>query len=110
MYRRESSVQVGQRLGNRFADQYAAHAVAVTAPDTPQSRIASHVVSFLVEEPENIIAPTPARYLLPAPLDILAYEVTVIRGEAAMERMNPGSTVFANRRERTTDAQAQIAP
>ena len=99
MYRRESSVQVGQRLANRVADQYGAHTVAVTALDTRQSRIASHVVSFLVEEPENIIAPTPVRYLLPAPLDNLAYEAAVIRGEAAMERTHPGSTVCANRRE-----------
>ena len=81
------------------ADQYGARTIAVTAPDSPLSRVASDVVPFLVEEPENILAPTPARYVLLALLDILAYEVAVIRGEAAMEPMRRIKYQLVNTRD-----------
>ena len=81
------------------ADQYGAHTIAVTAPESPLSRVASDVVPFLVEEPENILSPTPARYVLLALLDILAYEVAAIRGEAAMEPMRRIKYLLVNTRD-----------
>ncbi|MDE0459788.1 MAG: MurR/RpiR family transcriptional regulator [Chromatiales bacterium] len=81
------------------ADQYGAHTIAVTAPESPLSRVASDVVPFLVEEPENILSPTPARYVLLALLDILAYEVAAIRGEAAMEPMRRIKYQLVNTRD-----------
>ena len=81
------------------ADQYGAHTIAVTAPESPLSRVAADVVPFLVEEPENILSPTPARYVLLALLDILAYEVAAIRGEAAMEPMRRIKYLLVNTRD-----------
>ena len=81
------------------ADQYGAHTIAVTAPDSPLSRVTADVVPFLVEEPENILSPTPARYALLALLDILAYEVAAIRGEAAMEPMRRIKYQLVNTRD-----------
>ena len=81
------------------ADQYGAHTIAVTAPDSPLSRVAAHAVSFFLEESDNILAPTPARYLLLALLDILAYEVAIIRGEAAMEPMRRIKYQLVNTRD-----------
>ena len=37
--------------------------------------------------PANILSPTPARYALLALIDMLAYEVAEIRGDAAVESM-----------------------
>ena len=81
------------------ADQYGAHTIAVTAPDSPLSRATADVVPFIVEEPENILAPTPARYVLLALLDILAYEVAAIRGDAAMETMRRIKYQLVNTRD-----------
>ena len=81
------------------AAQYGAHTIAVTAPGSPLSRVASDVVLFLVEEPENILSPTPARYVLLALLDILAYEVAAIRGESAMEPMRRIKYQLVNTRD-----------
>ena len=81
------------------ADQYGAHTIAVTAPDSPLSRVTADVVPFIVEEPENILAPTPARYVLLALLDILAYEVAAIRGDAAMEPMRRIKYQLVNTRD-----------
>ena len=81
------------------AAQYGAHTIAVTAPESPLSRVACDVVPFLVEEPENILAPTPARYVLLALLDILAYEVASIRGELAMEPMRRIKYQLVNTRD-----------
>ena len=81
------------------ADQYGAHTIAVTAPDSPLSRVTADVVPFIVEEPENILAPTPARYVLLALLDILAYEVAAIRGDAAMETMRRIKYQLVNTRD-----------
>ena len=81
------------------ADQYGAHTIAVTAPDSPLSRVTADAVPFIVEEPENILAPTPARYVLLALLDILAYEVAVIRGDAAMETMRRIKYQLVNTRD-----------
>ena len=81
------------------AAQYGAHTIAVTAPDSPLSRVTSEVVPFLVEEPENILAPTPARYVLLALLDILAYEVAAMRGDAAMEPMRRIKYQLVNTRD-----------
>ena len=67
------------------AGQYGAGTIAVTAPDSPLSRVTAEVVPFLVEEPESVLLPTPARYVLLALIDILAYEVAAIRGETATE-------------------------
>ena len=67
------------------AGQYGAGTIAVTAPDSPLSRATAEVVPFLVEEPESVLLPTPARYVLLALIDILAYEVAAIRGETATE-------------------------
>ena len=69
------------------AKHYDAHTIAVTAPDSPLSRAATQVVSFHVVEPANILSPTPARYALLALIDMLAYEVAEIRGDAAVESM-----------------------
>ena len=81
------------------ADQYGAHTIAVTAPESPLSRVTSDVVPFLVEEPENILSPTPARYVLLALIDILAYEVAAIRGEAAMEPLRRIKYQLVNTRD-----------
>ena len=81
------------------ADQYSAHTIAVTAPESPLSRVTADVVPFIVEEPENILAPTPARYVLLALLDILAYEVAAIRGDAAMEPMRRIKYQLVNTRD-----------
>ena len=81
------------------AAQYGAHTIAVTAPESPLSRVTCDVVPFLVEEPENILAPTPARYVLLALLDILAYEVASIRGELAMEPMRRIKYQLVNTRD-----------
>ena len=69
------------------ANQYDAHTIAVTAPDSPLSRAAHEVVPFHVVEPTNILSPTPARYVLLALIDMLAYEVAEIRGDTAVESM-----------------------
>ena len=81
------------------AAQYGSHTIAVTAPGSPLSRVTADVVPFLVEEPENILSPTPARYALLALLDILAYEVAAIRGEAAMEPMRRIKYQLVNTRD-----------
>ncbi len=70
-----------------IADQYDARTIAVTAPDSPLSRVANEVVPFHIVEPANILSPTPARYVLLALIDMLAYEVAEIRGDAAVESM-----------------------
>ena len=69
------------------ARQYGAATVAVTDPDSPLSRAADQVLSFHLDEPENILVPTPARYMLLALIDMLAYEVAESRGEPAIESM-----------------------
>ena len=81
------------------AAQYGAHTIAVTAPDSPLSRVASDLVPFLVEEPESIISPTPARYALLALVDILAYEVAAILGEPAIESMRRIKYQLVNTRD-----------
>ena len=81
------------------AQNYGARTIAVTAPDSPLSRVASHLVPFLVEESENIFSPTPARYVLLALIDILAYEVAVLRGEAALEPMRRIKYQLVNTRD-----------
>ena len=81
------------------AARYGAATIAVTAPDSPLSRVASDVVPFIVEEPENIAAPTPARYVLLALLDILAYEVAAVRGDAAVESMRRIKYQLVNTRD-----------
>ena len=81
------------------AAQYGAHTIAVTAPNSPLSRVTAEVVPFLVEESENILAPTPARYVLLALLDILAYEVAAIRGDAAIEPMRRIKYQLVNTRD-----------
>ena len=70
-----------------IAAHYGAHTIAVTAPDSLLSGVTKDVVPFLVEEPQDIFSPTPARYALLALVDILAYEVAALRGETAMESM-----------------------
>lgn len=67
--------------------EYGAHTIALTAPGSPLSRVATDTVPFHAEEPENILSPTPARYMLLALIDILAYEVAKLRGESAVESM-----------------------
>lgn len=67
--------------------QYGAHTIAITAPDSPLSRAAANTVPFQTEEPNNIFSPTPARYVLLALIDILAYEVAKLRGDTAVESM-----------------------
>ncbi|MDE2914209.1 MAG: MurR/RpiR family transcriptional regulator [Paracoccaceae bacterium] len=67
--------------------QYGAHTISITAPDSPLSRATDDAVKFHVEEPESIFAPTPARYVLIALIDILAYEVAKLRGKTAIEAM-----------------------
>ncbi len=69
------------------ANQFDARTIAVTAPDSPLSRIANEVVPFHIVEPSNILSPTPARYVLLALIDILSYEVAEIRGDTAVESM-----------------------
>ena len=69
------------------ASQYDARTIAVTAPGSPLSRAAAEVVPFHVVEPTNILSPTPARYVLLALIDMLAYEVAEIRGDTAVESM-----------------------
>ena len=69
------------------AGQYGAHTIAITSPDSPLSRVTSDTLPFLAEEPENILSPTPARYVLLALIDIIAYEVAKLRGETAVESM-----------------------
>ena len=81
------------------AGEYGAHTIAVTAPDSPLARVTADVVPFLVDEPQNILAPTPARYVLLALVDILAYEVAAIRGEAAMEPMRRIKYQLVNTRD-----------
>ena len=70
-----------------IANQYDAHTIAVTAPGSPLSRVAKEVVPFHVVEPANILSPTPARYVLLALIDMLAYEVAELRGDTAVESM-----------------------
>ena len=70
-----------------IANQYDARTIAVTAPDSPLARVAADVVPFHVVEPVNILCPTPARYVLLALIDMLAYEVAELRGETAAESM-----------------------
>jgi DNA-binding MurR/RpiR family transcriptional regulator len=69
------------------ANQYEGHTIAVTDPHSPLARIANEVVSFHIVEPTNILSPTPARYVLLALIDMLAYEVAQIRGDPAVESM-----------------------
>lgn len=70
-----------------IASQYGADTIALTAPDSPLSRVASVVVPFHIVEPTNILSPTPARYVLLALIDMLAYEVAELRGDTAVESM-----------------------
>ncbi len=67
--------------------QFGAHTISITAPNSPLSRATADAVEFHVEEPESIFSPTPARYVLIALIDILAYEVAKLRGKAAIEPM-----------------------
>ena len=83
----------------KVAGQYGAHTIAITAPDSPLSRAAADVVPFLVEEPQNILSPTPARYVLLALVDILAYEVADLRGVAAVESMRRIKYQLVNTRD-----------
>ena len=83
----------------KVAGQYGAHTIAVTAPDSPLSRVTTDVVPFLVEEPENILSPTPARYALLALIDILAYEMADFRGKAAVESMRRIKYQLVNTRD-----------
>jgi RpiR family carbohydrate utilization transcriptional regulator len=71
----------------QVANQYEAHTIAVTAPDAPLARVAADVIPFHVAEPTDILSPTPARYAMLALVDMLAYEVAEIRGDAAVESM-----------------------
>lgn len=69
------------------AGQYGAHTIAMTSPDSPLASATADTVPFQIEESENILSPTPARYVLLALIDILAYEVAKLRGDAAIESM-----------------------
>ena len=69
------------------AGQYGARTISMTSPDSPLSRATSDTIAFHAEEPDSIFAPTPARYVLLALIDILAYEVAKLRGETAIESM-----------------------
>ena len=69
------------------AGQYGAHTISLTAPESPLSRATAESVEFQAEEPESIFAPTPARYVMIALIDILAYEVAKLRGDTAIEAM-----------------------
>lgn len=69
------------------AGQYGAHTIAMTSPDSPLASVTADTVPFQIEESENILSPTPARYVLLALIDILAYEVAKLRGDAAIESM-----------------------
>ena len=81
------------------AAQYGAHTIALTAPGSPLSRVSSDLVPFLVEEPESIITPTPARYVLLTLVDILAYEVAACLGEPALESMRRIKFQLVNTRD-----------
>ena len=81
------------------AEQYGAHTIALTAPGSPLSRVSSDLVPFLVEEPESIITPTPARYVLLTLVDILAYEVAACLGEPALESMRRIKFQLVNTRD-----------
>ena len=83
----------------KVAGQYGARTIAVTAPDSPLSRVTTDVVPFLVEEPQNILSPTPARYVLLALIDILAYEVADFRGKATVESMRRIKYQLVNTRD-----------
>ena len=67
--------------------QYGAHTIAITSPGSPLSRVTLDTLTFQTEEPDNIFSPTPARYVLLALIDILAYEVAKLRGDTAVEPM-----------------------
>ena len=67
------------------AGQYGAHTISITAPNSPLSLATADSLTFHVEEPENIFVPTPARYVLIALIDILAYEVAKLLDEPAIE-------------------------
>ena len=69
------------------AGQYGAHTIAMTSPDSPLASATADTVPFQIEEPENILSPTPSRYVMLALIDILAYEVAKLRGDAAIESM-----------------------
>ena len=68
-------------------------------PDSPLSRVATDVVPFLVEELQNILSPTPARYILLALIDILAYKVAELRGRTAVESMRRIKHQLVNTRD-----------
>ncbi len=67
------------------AGQYGAHSIAITSPDSPLSQAAADTIPFQIEEPENILTPTPARYVMLALIDILAYEVAILREAKSVE-------------------------
>ena len=81
------------------ARQYGAHTIALTAPESPLSQVTAEVMPFLVEEPENILSPTPARYVLLALIDALAYEVAKACGETAVESMRRIKYQLVNTRD-----------
>lgn len=81
------------------ARQYGAATIAVTDLDSPLSRTADRVLSFHLVEPPNILVPTPARYMLLALIDMLAYEVAEIRGEPAIESMRRIKYQFVQTRD-----------
>jgi len=67
------------------ARKYGAKVIAVTAPESPLAAAATDIVTFRVAEPDGIFTPTPARYVLLALIDILAYEAAKLREVASAE-------------------------
>jgi DNA-binding MurR/RpiR family transcriptional regulator len=69
------------------AAHYGARTIAITAPKTPLAAAASDLIPFVVSEPEDILMPTPARYALLMLIDMLAFNVAVLRKDAASESL-----------------------
>ena len=71
----------------RLARQYGAQTVAITAPGSPLSEVASVVIHYLPVEDGNIYKPTPSRFALLAIVDILATAVAESRGSEVLENL-----------------------
>lgn len=92
----DKTVVVGFSLSGRarsvrdamaIAQQYGAHAIAVTSADSPLANRADAVVPVTFRENENLYMPSMARYALLAAVDILAISTATSLGPNVLENM-----------------------
>ena len=71
----------------KVAQQYGAHSIAITAPDSELAKVAKAVIQYQPAEDTNLYKPTSSRFALLAIVDMLAIAVAEARGNKILESL-----------------------